>query len=157
MLTWFSLIWSQFQFLVVRPIDYFLGKKHIESIMCMLYALTQPKRELRSNRYGTRTTQHMHDQTTSIQSSHWVYMFFYSLAKHVSQGLWPFPDAIFNFFVEELVEDNWGKLLGLMMLTWFCLIWNQFQFLVIIDCSLGKKHIESIALCIDPTGTRVAK
>ena len=28
-----------------------------------------------------------------------------------SQGLWPFPDDIFNFFVEELVEDNWGKLL----------------------------------------------
>ena len=26
-----------------------------------------------------------------------------------SQGLWPFPDDIFNFFVEELVEDNWGK------------------------------------------------
>ena len=28
------------------------------------------------------------------------------------QGLWPFPDDIFNFFVEELVEDNWVKLLG---------------------------------------------
>ena len=27
----------------------------------MLYALTQPERELLSNRYGTRTTQHMHD------------------------------------------------------------------------------------------------
>ena len=37
-------------------------------------------------------------------------MFCYSLAKHASQGLWPFPDAIYNFFVEELVENNWGKL-----------------------------------------------
>ena len=35
----------------------FLGKIHIES---MLYALTQPERELLSNRYVTRTTQHMH-------------------------------------------------------------------------------------------------
>ena len=33
----------------------------------MLYALTQPERELLSNRHGTRTTQHMHDQTTSVQ------------------------------------------------------------------------------------------
>ena len=32
------------------------------------YVLTQPDRELLSNRYGTRTTQHMHDQTTSVQS-----------------------------------------------------------------------------------------
>ena len=29
-----------------------------------------------------------------------------------SQGLWPFPDAIFNLFVGELVEDNWEKLVG---------------------------------------------
>ena len=36
----------------------------------MLYALTQPERELQSNRYSTRTTQHMHDQTTSDQLSH---------------------------------------------------------------------------------------
>ena len=64
MLTWFSLMWSQFQYLVI--IDYFLGKKHIES---MLYALTQPKREW-SNRYGTRTTQRMHDQIMSVQLSH---------------------------------------------------------------------------------------
>ena len=27
----------------------------------MLYALTQPEWELLSSRYGTRTTQHMHD------------------------------------------------------------------------------------------------
>ena len=33
----------------------------------MLYALTQPEQELLSNRYGTWTTQHMHDQTTSVQ------------------------------------------------------------------------------------------
>ena len=54
-----------------------------------------------------------------------------------SQGLSPFPDAIFNLFVEELVEDNWGKTGGgsrqLRMLTWFSLIWSLFQFLVIID------------------------
>ena len=29
-----------------------------------------------------------------------------------SQGLWPFPDDIFDFFIEELVENNWGKLVG---------------------------------------------
>ena len=44
------------QFLVI--INYFLGKKDKES---KLYALTQPERELLSNRYGTRTAQHMHD------------------------------------------------------------------------------------------------
>ena len=48
----------------------------------MLYALTQLERELLSNRYGTRTTQAMHDQTTSVQSSHPVYMLCYSLTKH---------------------------------------------------------------------------
>ena len=67
MLTWFSLIWSQFQFLVI--IDYFLGKKHMKSIM--LCALTQPEQVLLSNRYDTRTPQHMHNQTTSVRSSHW--------------------------------------------------------------------------------------
>ena len=36
----------------------------------MLHALTQLERELLSNRHGTRTTQHMHDQTTSVQLSH---------------------------------------------------------------------------------------
>ena len=30
----------------------------------------------------------------------------------VSQGLWPIPDDKFNFFVEELVENDWGKLVG---------------------------------------------
>ena len=29
-----------------------------------------------------------------------------------SQGLWTFPDGIFKFFVEKLVEDNGGKRLG---------------------------------------------
>ena len=33
----------------------------------MLYALTQPERELLSYRYGIRTTQHVHDQTGSVQ------------------------------------------------------------------------------------------
>ena len=27
----------------------------------------------------------------------------------VSQGLWPIPDDIFNFFVGELIENNWEK------------------------------------------------
>ena len=31
------------------------------------------------------------------------------------QGLWPFPDAIFNFSVEELVEDNWEKTGGVLV------------------------------------------
>ena len=29
-----------------------------------------------------------------------------------SQGLWPFADDTFNFFVGELVDNNWGKLVG---------------------------------------------
>ena len=32
-----------------------------------VYAVTQPEREMLSNRYGSRTAQHMHDQTTSVQ------------------------------------------------------------------------------------------
>ena len=32
-----------------------------------------------------------------------------------SQGLWPFPYAIPNFFVDELVEDNWGKTGGVLV------------------------------------------
>ena len=47
MLTLFYLIWSQIQFLVI--IDYSLGKKYTA------YAVTQPERELLSNRYGSRT------------------------------------------------------------------------------------------------------
>ena len=57
MLTCFSLIWSHFQFLAT--INYFLGKKH----KSLLYASTQPERELLSNRYDTRTTQHIHVRT----------------------------------------------------------------------------------------------
>ena len=44
MLTWFSVFWSQFQFIVI--IDYFLGKMHR-----VFALLTQPERELLSNRY----------------------------------------------------------------------------------------------------------
>ena len=32
-----------------------------------------------------------------------------------SQGLWPFPNAIFNFLVEELVENNWRKIGGVLV------------------------------------------
>ena len=64
-----------------------------------------------------------------------------------SQGLWTFPDGIFKFFVEKLVEDNGGNGWGsrqLRMLTLFSLIWSQIQFLVITDYSLGKKYVESM-------------
>ena len=62
-----------------------------------------------------------------------------------SQGLWPFSDDIFNFFVEEQSKTIGETCLGsrqLRMLILFSLIWSQIQFLVIIDNSLGKKHIE---------------
>ena len=36
----------------------------------MLYVLTQPERDLPSNRYGIWTTQHMYDQKTSVELSH---------------------------------------------------------------------------------------
>ena len=45
-------------------------------------------------------------------------MLCYSLAKHVrfcEPGVVTFPDAIFNFFVKELVEDNWGKTGGVLV------------------------------------------
>ena len=66
-----------------------------------------------------------------------------------SQGLWSFPDAIFNFLFPELVENNWGKTGGgsrqLKMMTWFSLIWSQFQFLVIIyNFFGGGKNKESM-------------
>ena len=77
-----------------------------------------------------------------------------------SQGLWPFPDDIFNFFVGELVENNWGELVG------FSLVKN----VDFIQCTLkpdsifsyywlffGEKYIQSISLCSDPTGTGVGK
>ena len=32
-----------------------------------------------------------------------------------SQGLQPFPDDIFNFFVGELLENNWGKTGGVLV------------------------------------------
>ena len=51
---------------------------------------------------------------------------------------------------------NWCGSRQLGMLTWFSLIWSQFQFLVIIEFFWGGKRVYH-ALCIDPTGTRVAK
>ena len=100
----------------------------------MLYALTQPERELLSNRYSTRITQHMHDQTTSVETSHWVNILCYSLAKHArfcKPGFVTFPDAIFNFFVEELVEDNWGKVVG---------------FLSVKDVDLIQSNLKSVSI-----------
>ena len=51
----------------------------------------------------------------------------------------------FNFFVEELVEDNWGKLLGFSLVKNVDFIQSnlkcQIQFLVVIDYSLVKKNI----------------
>ena len=97
-LTWFSLIWSHFQFLVI--IDYFWVKKPIESIM--LYALTQPERELLNNRYGTRTTQHsrirqrVFNHPIEFTCSAIVSP---NMRDFASQRLWPIPDDIFNFFV----------------------------------------------------------
>ena len=74
MLTLFSVIWSLFQFLVI--IDYFLGKKHIESTSS---AIVSP-----------------------------------NMRDFASQGLWPFPDDIFNFFVGELAEKG-GKLVEVLV------------------------------------------
>ena len=146
MLTWFSLIWSQFQFLVI--IDYVLGKKHIGS---MLYALTKPEWESLSNRYGTRTTQHMYGDCRIRQR-----VFNHSIECTCSAIVSPnmldlpardcdlFPDAIFQFLVpwtcRRKLGENWWVSRQFKKLTWFSLIWSQFQFLVIIDYFLGKKH-----------------
>ena len=84
----------------------------------------------------------------NIQCLPWSAILSPNMRDFANQGLWPFPDDIFNFFVGELLENNWGKLAGFLsvdrMLTWFSLIWSQFQFLVTIDYFLGKKHIESM-------------
>ena len=73
MLTWFSLIWSLFQFLVI--IDYFLGKKHIKSTMpCYTFV------------------KHARFCEPGIVTFSWRY----------------------NFFVGELLENNWGKLVGFL-------------------------------------------
>ena len=48
-----------------------------------------------------------------------------------SQGLWPFPDAIFIFFDEELVKDNWGKLVG---------------FLSVKDVELIQPNLKSVSI-----------
>ena len=119
MLTWFSVIWSLFQFLVI--IDYFLGKPHIESTMLC-----------------------------------------YILAKHArfcEPGIVTFSQRHIWFLCRRTswkqLRENWRGSCQLRMLTWFSLIWSQFQFLVTIDYFLGKKH-RVYALCIDPTGT-VAK
>ena len=56
-----------------------------------------------------------------------------------SQGLWPFPDAIFYLFVGELVEDNWGKFVGFSSVKDVDLIQSNLKsVLVIIDYFLGK-------------------
>ena len=38
-----------------------------------------------------------------------------NMGDFVSQGLWPFPNANFNFLIPELVEDNWGKTGGVLV------------------------------------------
>ena len=49
----------------------------------------------------------------------------------VSQGLWPFPHDIFNFFVEELVETIEGKLAG---------------FLSVKDVDLIQSNLKSVSI-----------
>ena len=53
---------------ILVTIDYFLGKKHIES---MLYASTQPKKscQVTDTVHEPRNT-YMYDQTTSVELSH---------------------------------------------------------------------------------------
>ena len=64
-----------------------------------------------------------------------------------SQGLRPFPDAIFYLLVGELVEDNWGKLLGFSSVKNVDFIQSNLKsdsIFIVIIYSLGKKHIESM-------------
>ena len=59
-----------------------------------------------------------------------------------SLGLWPFPDAIFYLFVGELVEDNWGKLVGFSSVKDFDLIQCNLKSVSIFSyywLFLGKK------------------
>ena len=47
----------------------------------------------------------------------------------------------------QLGRGTCGVECQLRVLAWFSPIWSLFQFLVIIDYFLGKKHIESTMLC----------
>ena len=57
----------------------------------------------------------MHDQTTSVQSYHLVYMLCYSLAKHArfcEPGIMAFSRRHFNILFFGLVQDKWGNWWG---------------------------------------------
>ena len=79
---------------------------------------------------------------------HWPQL--YSLAKHArfcEPGVVTFSRRHLLFVCRgtcrrQLGKNLWGSR-QLKMLTWFSLIWSLFQFLVIIDYFLGKKHRES--------------
>ena len=77
----------------------------------MLYALTQPERELLGNRYGTRTKQYLHDQTTSVHPIKLTCAAIVSpnMTDFASQGLWPFPDDIFISLFKNYSRFNLGK------------------------------------------------
>ena len=66
-----------------------------------------------------------------------------------SLGLWPFPDAIFYFFVGELLEDNWGKLVGFSSVKDVDFIQCNLKSVSIFSyywLFFGKKHIVYNAL-----------
>ena len=66
-----------------------------------------------------------------------------------SLGLWPFPDAIFYLFVGELVENNWGELVGFSLVKDVDLIQCNLKSVSVFSYYYfwEWKHIESTMLC----------
>ena len=85
---------------------------------------------------------------------HWPPVRYNSLTKHArfcEPGVVTFSRRHLLFVCRrtsrKILGENWWGSRQLMMLTWFSVIWSLFQFLVISDYFLGKKHIESTMLC----------
>ena len=102
MLTWFRIIWSPFQFLVT--IDYFLGSRQLRMLTWFSLIWSSFKFLVIIDYFLGKK----HIESTMLCYSP-------NMRDFASQGLQPFPDDIFNFFVRELVEDNWGKTGGALV------------------------------------------
>ena len=127
MLTWFSLIWSQFQFSVT--IDYFLGKKHIEFIV--MWMQEGRKWHFGKNQVCCRFRKYM------LNDTFWAV---YKSQLKVFTFLWTKQDVKKQWNTKKIWPENCSS------------------------CKMTKMHLRPsciqltlYALCIYPTGTRVAK
>ena len=99
MLTWFSVIWSLFQYLVIFDI-------------CLVKKI-KTYRVYHALQYSRQTCEILRARDCDLFPT--IYLI--SLSENYS----------------KTIEGNWQGSCQLRMLTWFSLIWSQFQFLVTID------------------------